>query len=174
MILLSATSDSLTFTPLRWRARDVLDLSLRRTGQRYRKRQALAVPEGRIHRVEQTTGLSLGYGLVFGSRHDSGVLCRTLEHRDRVSLLQRTTGLRLIPIAFLYGHSAFLGDPFPDTKRSGVSTAGRMKKQAELTLGDVVLRIREEYFGQIIVYVYQQALEKKPLFDILKQLKLSA
>ncbi|MEK3875907.1 hypothetical protein [Paenibacillus sp. FSL M7-0420] len=49
-----------------------------------------------------------------------------------------------------------------------------MKKQAELTLGDVVLRIREEYFGQIIVYVYQQALEKKPLFDILKQLKLSA
>ncbi|WP_229522542.1 hypothetical protein [Paenibacillus monticola] len=49
-----------------------------------------------------------------------------------------------------------------------------MKKQAELTLGDVVRRIREEYFGQTIVYVYQQALEKKPLFDILKQLKLSA
>lgn len=49
-----------------------------------------------------------------------------------------------------------------------------MKKQAELTLGDVVRRIREEHFGQIIVYVYQQALEKKPLFDILKQLQLSA
>jgi hypothetical protein len=38
----------------------------------------------------------------------------------------------------------------------------------------VVYRIRQEYFGQIIVYVYQQALEKKPLFDILKHLKISA
>ncbi|MCZ8514336.1 hypothetical protein O9H85_18275 [Paenibacillus filicis] len=43
-----------------------------------------------------------------------------------------------------------------------------------MTLGDVVRRIREEFFGQIIVYVYQQALEKKPLLDILKHLKLSA
>ncbi|OPH54557.1 hypothetical protein BC351_31765 [Paenibacillus ferrarius] len=49
-----------------------------------------------------------------------------------------------------------------------------MERQSEMTLGDVVRRIREEYFGQIIVYVYQQALEKKPLFDILQQFKLSA
>jgi hypothetical protein len=49
-----------------------------------------------------------------------------------------------------------------------------MRFGSDLTLGDVVRRIREEFFGQIIVYVYQQALEKKPLLDILKQLKLSA
>lgn len=49
-----------------------------------------------------------------------------------------------------------------------------MKGGTDLTLGDVVRRIREEFFGQIIVYVYQQALEKKPLIDILKHLKLSA
>ncbi|WP_051250481.1 IS701 family transposase [Paenibacillus harenae] len=49
-----------------------------------------------------------------------------------------------------------------------------MEQQSDLTLGDVARRIREEFFGQIIVYVYQQALEKKPLFDILKHLKLSA
>ncbi|WP_338120020.1 transposase [Paenibacillus thalictri] len=48
------------------------------------------------------------------------------------------------------------------------------RENAELTLGDVVRHIREDYFGQIIVYVYQQALEKKPLFDILKLLRLSA
>jgi SRSO17 transposase len=49
-----------------------------------------------------------------------------------------------------------------------------MKDVKHLTLGDVVYRIRQEYFGQIIVYVYQQALEKKPLFDILKHLKIPA
>lgn len=49
-----------------------------------------------------------------------------------------------------------------------------MKNNKHLTLGDVVYRIRQEYFGQIIVYVYQQALEKKPLFDILKHLKIPA
>ncbi|WP_150273644.1 IS701 family transposase [Paenibacillus tepidiphilus] len=49
-----------------------------------------------------------------------------------------------------------------------------MKQTPNLTLGDVVRRIREEHFGQMIVYVYQQALEKKPLFDILKLLRLSA
>jgi hypothetical protein len=48
------------------------------------------------------------------------------------------------------------------------------RDDSDLTLGDVVRRIREEHFGQIIIYVYQQALEKKPLFDILKQLKLPA
>jgi hypothetical protein len=49
-----------------------------------------------------------------------------------------------------------------------------MKSDKHLTLGDVVYRIRQEYFGQIIVYVYQQALEKRPLFDILKHLKIPA
>ncbi len=49
-----------------------------------------------------------------------------------------------------------------------------MRNDKHLTLGDVVYRIRQEYFGQIIVYVYQQALEKKPLFDILKHLKIPA
>jgi hypothetical protein len=49
-----------------------------------------------------------------------------------------------------------------------------MSDGADVTLGDVVRRIREEFFGQIIVYVYQQALEKKPLLDILRHLKLSA
>jgi hypothetical protein len=42
-----------------------------------------------------------------------------------------------------------------------------------MTLGDVVTRIRDEVFEQTIIYVYQQALEKKPLFDILKHFKLS-
>lgn len=49
-----------------------------------------------------------------------------------------------------------------------------MNKDRNLTLGDVVYRIRQEFFGQIIVYVYQQALEKKPLFDILRHLKIPA
>jgi hypothetical protein len=66
-----------------------------------------------------------------------------------------------------YGRSAFWAIQF--------LTQNVLKSQRqELTLGDVVRRIREEYFGQIIVYVFQQALEKKPLFDILNQLKLSA
>lgn len=43
----------------------------------------------------------------------------------------------------------------------------------KMTLGETVNRIRQEYLGQIIVYVYQQALEKRPLFDILKQLKIA-
>lgn len=49
-----------------------------------------------------------------------------------------------------------------------------MNSDKHLTLGDVVYRIRQEHFGQIILYVYQQALEKKPLFDILKNLKIPA
>lgn len=32
-----------------------------------------------------------------------------------------------------------------------------VSEQTDLTLGDVVRRIREECFGQIVVYVYQQA-----------------
>jgi SRSO17 transposase len=47
-----------------------------------------------------------------------------------------------------------------------------MKDGQAMTLGDVVARIRDEVFGQTIVYVYQQAMEKKPLFDILKRFKL--
>jgi SRSO17 transposase len=43
-----------------------------------------------------------------------------------------------------------------------------------LTLGDVVRRIRNEHFGQIIVYVYQQALDHKPLKEVLNDLKLPA
>ncbi|MFD0872390.1 IS701 family transposase [Paenibacillus residui] len=49
-----------------------------------------------------------------------------------------------------------------------------MNGGTDVTLGDVVRRIREEFFGQIVVYVYQQALEKKPLLDILRHLRLSA
>jgi hypothetical protein len=41
-------------------------------------------------------------------------------------------------------------------------------------LGFDQYQLRQEYFGQIIVYVYQQALEKKPLFDILKHLRIPA
>jgi hypothetical protein len=48
-----------------------------------------------------------------------------------------------------------------------------MTSTVDLTLGEVVRRIREEFFGQIVVYVYEQALKKKPLFDILRHLKLS-
>jgi SRSO17 transposase len=43
-----------------------------------------------------------------------------------------------------------------------------------LTLGDVVRRIRKDYFGQTVVYVYQQALAQRPLSEVLDELKLSA
>jgi hypothetical protein len=49
-----------------------------------------------------------------------------------------------------------------------------MTNSKPLTLEDVVYRIRQEFFGQIIVYVYQHALEKKPLLDILPPLKIPA
>jgi hypothetical protein len=48
------------------------------------------------------------------------------------------------------------------------------KTNPTLTFGDVVRRIRQDYLGQLIVYVYEQALAKTPLFDILKRLKLAA
>ncbi|WP_410514550.1 IS701 family transposase [Paenibacillus sp. BR2-3] len=48
------------------------------------------------------------------------------------------------------------------------------KTNAQLTFGDVVRRIRQDYFGQLVVYVYEQALAKTPLFDVLKRLKLTA
>ncbi|MFC6548242.1 IS701 family transposase [Cohnella cellulosilytica] len=63
----------------------------------------------------------------------------------------------------------FLTQNFLESKRQDW-----MKGDKHLTLGDVVYRIRQEFLGQIIVYVYQQALEKKPLFDILKHLKIPA
>lgn len=43
-----------------------------------------------------------------------------------------------------------------------------------LTLGDVVRRIRKDYLGQTIVYVYQQALAQRPLSEVLNELHLSA
>jgi SRSO17 transposase len=47
------------------------------------------------------------------------------------------------------------------------------KARGSMTLGDVVYRIRQEYFGQIIVNVYQLALERKPLMEILTSLKIN-
>ncbi len=46
--------------------------------------------------------------------------------------------------------------------------------KTNLTLGDVVRRIRNDYIGQMVIYVYEQALLQKPIVDILKTLKLSA
>jgi hypothetical protein len=46
--------------------------------------------------------------------------------------------------------------------------------ECSLTIGDVVRRIRKEHFGQLIVYVYQQALEKKPITEVLQTFKISA
>lgn len=43
-----------------------------------------------------------------------------------------------------------------------------------LTLGDVVRRIRKDYLGQTVVYVYQQALAQRPLSEVLDELKLTA
>jgi hypothetical protein len=50
---------------------------------------------------------------------------------------------------------------------------GWSKARGSMTLGDVVYRIRQEYFGQIIVHVYQQALERRPLKEILTLLKIN-
>ena len=41
-----------------------------------------------------------------------------------------------------------------------------------LTIGDVVRRIRKENLGQLIVYTYEQALARKPMKEVLKELKL--
>jgi SRSO17 transposase len=43
-----------------------------------------------------------------------------------------------------------------------------------LTVGDVVRRIRKECLGQIVLYVYQQALKEAPLQEVLKSLKIVA
>ena len=43
-----------------------------------------------------------------------------------------------------------------------------------LTLGDVVWRIRNEYLGNLVCYVYQQAVEKQPLVKVLKALHLAS
>jgi len=45
---------------------------------------------------------------------------------------------------------------------------------ATCTLGDTVRRIRNEYLGTMMCYVYQQALENKPLAQVLRELQLSA
>ncbi|QSO48625.1 hypothetical protein [Alicyclobacillus mengziensis] len=47
-------------------------------------------------------------------------------------------------------------------------------KEDAMTLGDVVRRIRNEYLGSIVCYVYQQALENRPLLKVLKTLCLTA
>jgi hypothetical protein len=66
-----------------------------------------------------------------------------------------------------------LGDPISDAKLPEFQRQQWINDGTDLTLGDVVRRIREEFFGQIVVYVYEQALEKKPLLDIFRHLKLS-
>jgi len=43
-----------------------------------------------------------------------------------------------------------------------------------LTLGDVVRRIRKDCIGQLIVYAYEQGWERKPLADVLKNLRLTS
>lgn len=44
----------------------------------------------------------------------------------------------------------------------------------EMTLGDTVRRIRMEHLGNLVVYVYQQALNSTPLSQVLAELKLTA
>jgi SRSO17 transposase len=46
------------------------------------------------------------------------------------------------------------------------------RPSAKLTLGDVVRRFRHEHKGQMLFYVFEQAMQKKPLFDILRDLKM--
>lgn len=46
------------------------------------------------------------------------------------------------------------------------------KPSTKLTLGDVVRRFRHEHKGQMLLYVFEQAMQKKPLFDILRDLKM--
>lgn len=41
-----------------------------------------------------------------------------------------------------------------------------------ITIGDVVRRIRKDNIGQIVVFAYEQALNNKPLSDVLKQMNL--
>jgi hypothetical protein len=48
------------------------------------------------------------------------------------------------------------------------------KPSSKLTLGDVVRRFRHEQKGQMLLYVFEQAVQKKPLFDILRDLKMIA
>jgi hypothetical protein len=43
-----------------------------------------------------------------------------------------------------------------------------------MTIGDVVRRIRKDSLDQMVVFVYEQALAKKSLADVLKELKLIA
>ena len=43
----------------------------------------------------------------------------------------------------------------------------------EMTLGDTVRRIRMEHLGNLVVYVYHQALNSTPLSQVLSDLKLT-
>lgn len=47
------------------------------------------------------------------------------------------------------------------------------QQELPLTIGDVVRRIRKDHLGQLVVYAYEQALSKRPLLDVLKDLKLA-
>lgn len=46
--------------------------------------------------------------------------------------------------------------------------------RSTMTLGDVVRRIRKEHLGQLVVYVYEQALNEKPLAEVLDTLNIAA
>jgi len=48
------------------------------------------------------------------------------------------------------------------------------EKERTMTIGDVVRRIRKDHLGQLVMYTYEQALAKKSLSDVLKELKLTA
>lgn len=50
----------------------------------------------------------------------------------------------------------------------------KWEKDLTLTIGDVVRKIRKDNLGQIAVYAYEQALSKKPLRKVLKELNLTA
>ena len=62
---------------------------------------------------------------------------------------------------------------------SGVRLLGNTQRlewssSSEMTLGDTVRRIRMEHMGDVVVYVYQQALRHTPLLQVLAELKLTA
>ncbi|EKN68852.1 transposase, IS4 [Schinkia azotoformans LMG 9581] len=47
------------------------------------------------------------------------------------------------------------------------------QKELPLRISDVVWRIRKDHLCQLVVYGYEQALSKKSLMDVLKDLKLA-
>jgi hypothetical protein len=48
------------------------------------------------------------------------------------------------------------------------------KNEGIVTIGDNVRRIRKDHLGQLILYAYEQGINHRPLFEVLKCLKLSA